>query len=822
MKISYNWLKEHVNIDLAPEEIAERLTDTGLEVEGFEKIETIPGGLAGVVVGEVVTCHKHPDADKLSVTTVNVGGERLLPIVCGAPNVQAGQKVLVATTGTTLHTADGKSFEIKKAKIRGEVSEGMICAEDELGLGESHEGIMVLPPQVAVGMPAQEYFDITDDYVFEIGLTPNRNDAMSHVGVARDLIAAHNHKHPHEEPKRLFTACTDSFKVENETLNIEIQVDDPDACPRYSGVTMTNVKVQPSPDWLKNYLLAIGLRPINNLVDISNFVLHETGHPTHFFDADKIAGKKIIVKKLPAGTKFTTLDETERTLSENDLMICDANGGMCMAGIFGGIDSGVTEQTRNIFIESAFFDPKTIRKTARLHAMNTDSSFRFERGVDPNATLYVLRRAALLVKELAGGEVSSQVKDFYPEPVEPLQIPVTYKNIDRLIGISIEHDHIRDILTFLGMEIISHDADGFTVEVPTYRSEVTREADIIEEVLRIYGYNNIPFPDQLRVSLSAVPQPDREQIQELTGNFLSDNGFMEIINNSLTRATYSARFDFIKETSEVKINNPLSNDLGVMRQTLLLSGLESVLYNLNHKNQDLKFYEFGKIYLQNPETQSKDVTKKYNEQQHLALFVTGQLYPENWHVQQQPVDAYLLRSYVEGILRRLNIPVDNLAASPATAIYFETGLQLESNGRRVVEFGKISRSVLQHFDIRQPVFYADFDWELVLGLIKNNKISYQPVSKFPEVRRDLALLVDESITFAELRKIALDTERNILRHVGLFDVYEGEKIPKGKKSYAISFALQDDRRTLTDKIIDKTMNRIADALKQKTGAELRK
>lgn len=822
MKISYNWLKEHVNIDLAPEEIAEILTDTGLEVEGFEKIETIPGGLAGVVVGEVVTCHKHPDADKLSVTTVNVGGERLLPIVCGAPNVQAGQKVLVATTGTTLHTADGKSFEIKKAKIRGEVSEGMICAEDELGLGESHEGIMVLPPQVAVGMPAQEYFDITDDYVFEIGLTPNRNDAMSHVGVARDLIAAHNHKHPHEEPKRLFTACTDSFKVENETLNIEIQVDDPVACPRYSGVTMTNVKVQPSPDWLKNYLLAIGLRPINNLVDISNFVLHETGHPTHFFDADKIAGKKIIVKKLPAGTKFTTLDETERTLSENDLMICDANGGMCMAGIFGGIDSGVTEQTRNIFIESAFFDPKTIRKTARLHAMNTDSSFRFERGVDPNATLYVLRRAALLVKELAGGEVSSQVKDFYPEPVEPLQIPVTYKNIDRLIGISIEHDRIRDILTFLGMEIISHDADGFTVEVPTYRSEVTREADIIEEVLRIYGYNNIPFPDQLRVSLSAVPQPDREQIQELTGNFLSDNGFMEIINNSLTRATYSARFDFIKETSEVKINNPLSNDLGVMRQTLLLSGLESVLYNLNHKNQDLKFYEFGKIYLQNPETQSKDVTKKYNEQQHLALFITGQLYPENWHVQQQPVDAYLLRSYVEGILRRLNIPVDNLAASPATAIYFETGLQLESNGRRVVEFGKISRSVLQHFDIRQPVFYADFDWELVLGLIKNNKISYQPVSKFPEVRRDLALLVDESITFAELRKIALDTERNILRHVGLFDVYEGEKIPKGKKSYAISFALQDDRRTLTDKIIDKTMNRIADALKQKTGAELRK
>ena len=822
MKISYNWLKEHVNIDLAPEEIAEILTDTGLEVEGFEKIETIPGGLAGVVVGEVVTCHKHPDADKLSVTTVNVGGERLLPIVCGAPNVQAGQKVLVATTGTTLHTSDGKSFEIKKAKIRGEVSEGMICAEDELGLGESHEGIMVLPPEAAVGTPAQEYFDITDDYVFEIGLTPNRNDAMSHVGVARDLIAALNHMHPHEEPRRLFTACTDSFKVENESLNIEIQVDDPEACPRYSGVTMTNVKVQPSPDWLKNYLLAIGLRPINNLVDISNFVLHETGHPTHFFDADKIAGKKVIVKKLPAGTKFITLDEMERTLSENDLMICNANGGMCMAGIYGGIDSGVTEQTRNIFIESAFFDPKTIRKTARLHAMNTDSSFRFERGVDPNATLYVLRRAALLVKELAGGEVSSQVKDFYPEPVEPLQIPVTYKNIDRLIGISIEHDRIRDILTFLAMEIISHDADGFTVEVPTYRSEVTREADIIEEVLRIYGYNNIPFPDQLRVSLSAVPQPDREHIQELTGNFLSDNGFMEIINNSLTRAAYSARFDFIKETSEVKINNPLSNDLGVMRQTLLLSGLESVLYNLNHKNQDLKFYEFGKIYLQNPETQSKDVTKKYNEQQHLALFITGQLYPENWHAQQQPVDAYLLRSYVEGILRRLNIPVDNLAASPATATYFETGLQLESNGRRVAEFGKINRSVLQHFDIRQPVFYADFDWELVLGLIKNNKISYQPVSKFPEVRRDLALLVDESVTFAELRKIALDTEKNILRHVGLFDVYEGEKIPKGKKSYAMSFALQDDRRTLTDKIIDKTMNRIADALKQKTGAELRK
>lgn len=822
MKISYNWLKEHVSVDLAPEEIAEILTNTGLEVESFEKIETIPGGLAGVVVGEVMTCHKHPDADKLSVTTVNIGGERVLPIVCGAPNVQAGQKVLVATTGTTLHTSDGKSFEIKKAKIRGEASEGMICAEDELGLGESHEGIMVLPAEIVVGTPAKEYFNITDDYVFEIGLTPNRNDAMSHVGVARDLIAALNHMHPHEDPKQLFTACTDSFKVENENLNIEIQVDDPEACPRYSGVTMTNVKVQPSPDWLKNYLLAIGLRPINNLVDISNFVLHETGHPTHFFDADKIAGKKVIVKKLPAGTKFTTLDEVERTLSENDLMICDANGGMCMAGIYGGIHSGVTEQTRNIFIESAFFDPKTIRKTARLHAMNTDSSFRFERGVDPNATLYVLRRAALLVKELAGGEVSSQVKDFYPEPVKPLQIPVTYRNIDRLIGISIEHDRIRDILTFLGMEIISHDAEGFTVEVPTFKAEVTREADVIEEVLRIYGYNNIPFPEQLRASLSSVPLPDREYIQELTGNFLSDNGFREIINNSLTRAAYSAQFDFIKEASEVKINNPLSNDLGVMRQTLLLSGLESVLYNLNHKNQHLKFYEFGKIYLQNPEAQSKDVTKKYNEQLRLALFITGQAQPENWHAQQQPVDVYLLRSYVEGILRRLNISPDSLTAMPASATWFETGLQLESNGRRVVEFGKINRSVLQHFDIRQPVFYAEFDWELMLGLHKNNKINYQPVAKFPEVRRDLALLVDENVTFAELRKIALDTERNILQHVGLFDVYEGEKIPKGKKSYALSFALQDDRRTLTDKIIDKTMNRIADALKQKTGAELRK
>jgi phenylalanyl-tRNA synthetase beta chain len=822
MKISYNWLREHVSINLAPEEIAEILTNTGLEVESFEKIETIPGGLAGVVVGEVITCHKHPDADKLSVTTVNVGGERLLPIVCGAPNVQAGQKVLVATTGTTLHTIDGKSFEIKKAKIRGEVSEGMICAEDELGLGESHEGIMVLPPETATGTPAKEYFGITDDYVFEIGLTPNRNDAMSHVGVARDLIAALNHMHPHEAPRQLITACTDSFVVENENLDIEIQVEDPEACPRYSGVTMTNVKVRPSPDWLKNYLLAIGLRPINNLVDISNFVLHETGHPTHFFDADKIAGKKVIVKKLPAGTEFTTLDAIEHTLSENDLMICDANGGMCMAGIYGGIDSGVTEQTRNIFIESAFFDPKTIRKTARLHAMNTDSSFRFERGVDPNATLYVLRRAALLIKELAGGQVSSQVKDFYPRPVKPLHIPVMYKNIDRLIGISINHDRLRDILIFLGMEIISHDPAGFTVEVPTYRSEVTRQADIIEEVLRIYGYNNIPFPGQLRASLSSVPHPDREYIQELTGNFLSDNGFIEIINNSLTRTAYSAQFDFINEASVVKINNPLSNDLGVMRQTLLLSGMESIIYNLNHKNQNLKFYEFGKIYHQNPQTQSKDVIKKYSEQMHLALFITGQAQPENWHAQQQPVDVYLLRSFVEGILRRLNVSPDSLAATSASATYFETGLQLESYGRPVVEFGEIKRSVLQHFDIRQPVFYANLDWELILGLHKNNKINYQPVSKFPEVRRDLALLIDENVTFAELRKIALDTERNILQHVGLFDVYEGEKIPEGKKSYALSFILQDNHRTLTDRIIDKTMTRIADALKQKTGAELRK
>ncbi len=824
MKISYSWLKEYVNVDLSPEKIAEILTDTGLEVEGLEKIETIKGGLHGVVIGKVLTCKKHPDADRLSVTTVDIGDGVVLPIVCGAPNVDAGQKVVVATPGTTLYNGD-ESFEIKKAKIRGEVSQGMICAEDELGLGESHEGIMVLPEDAEVGMPAREYFNVEEDYVFEIGLTPNRTDAMSHVGVARDLVAALNFMQngdPEKDPYKLVTACTDSFKVDNHNLPVEVVVEDPEACPRYTGVTMTNLEVKESPDWLKNRLLAIGLRPINNLVDISNYLLHATGQPTHFFDADKIEGNRVVVKKLPKGTKFTTLDDVERELSGEDLMICNAAEGMCIAGVFGGADSGVTENTKNIFIESAYFDPKTIRKTARFHGLNTDSSFRFERGADPNATAYVLRRAALLIKELAGGEISSEVVDVYPKPISNRKVDVLYKNVDRLIGKSIPRDRIKDILIWLGMEIISQDDDGLSVEVPTFKADVTREADVIEEILRIYGYNNIEFPDQLRSSLSFIEKPDRERVQNLVADFLSGNGFAEIMNNSLTKSAYAEKLDFLNKENDVNILNPLSNDLGVMRQSLMTSGLESIIYNLNRKNTDLKFYEFGNVYALDPsKAESKNILAKYDEAKHLALFVTGNAHPETWYEEVHPVDFYFLRFYVENILKRLHLDGENWQVTKFSDDLFETGLKYMHQNREVIRIGLIGRKVLKVFGIRQPVYAADLQWDILMQMMKQHQVAYTPVPKFPEVRRDLALVVDKNVEFAELQKLAFETEKNILRQVSLFDVYEGDKIEQGKKSYAMSFILQDERKTLTDKVIDKTMNKILKRFEKQVNAKLR-
>ena len=820
MKISYNWLKEYVHINLDAERVSEILTDTGLEVESLEKVETIKGGLRGVVIGEVKTCQKHPDADKLSVTTVDVGQGKILPVVCGAPNVAAGQKVVVATVGTTLYAGD-KAFEIKKAKIRGQVSEGMICAEDELGLGDSHDGIMVLPDDAEVGMEARDYFQIEEDYIFEIGLTPNRNDAMSHVGVARDLVAALNFQNPND-PYKVVTTCTDRFRVESNKLPIDVVVEDTEACPRYSGVTISNVKVQESPDWLKNRLLAIGLRPINNLVDISNFVLHETGHPTHFFDADKIKGNKIIIKKLPKGSKFVMLDEEERELSGDDLMICDGEeNGMCIAGVFGGIDSGVTEHTKNIFIESAYFDPKTVRKTAKHHGLNTDSSFRFERGTDPNATLYVMRRAALLVQELAGGEVSSEVQDVYPNPVKPWKIEVKYANVDRLIGKSIPHDRIQDILVFLGMLVLEDTNEKLVVEVPTFKGDVTREADVIEEILRIYGYNNVEIPDQVRSSLSYIEKPDREAVQDLVASFLSDNGFAEIINNSLTKSSYSEKFSFIKREEDVKIFNPLSSDLGVMRQTLLTSGLESIIYNLNRKSQDLRFYEFGNTYRQTSADPKKDVLERFSETMHLSLFLTGNVNRESWYEPVKQGDVFFLKFWVHNILKKLKIDERMFMTEEISDEVYATGIKMTWNGKEAIVYGQLKGKILSSFEIEQPVFWADFNWELILEILKGHKLSYKPVPRFPAVRRDLALLVNSSVEFAELKKLAFDAEKKLLKSVNLFDVYEGKNIEKGKKSYALSFILQDENKTLTDKIIDKTMKKLTHTYQHKIGATLR-
>lgn len=820
MKISYNWLRDYVHTDISPEKIGQLLTNTGLEVESIEKIETIKGGLQGVVIGEVKTCYKHPDADKLSVTTVDVGNGIILPIVCGAPNVAAGQKVVVATVGTMLYSGD-QPFEIKKAKIRGQVSEGMICAEDEIGIGDSHAGIMVLPNEAVVGTPAKEYFDIEEDYVFEIGLTPNRTDAMSHIGVARDLVTALN-LHEFNEPVSLRKPCVDSFSVDNITRPFEIVIEDPKACPRYTGLTVTDVEVKESPDWLKNRLLAIGLRPINNLVDISNYVLHETGHPTHFFDADKVKGDKIVIKMLPAGTKFRTLDETDRALSGNDLMICNADEGMCIAGVFGGFDSGVTSETKNVFIESAYFDPKSIRKTARFHGLSTDSSFRFERGADPEATVYALKRCAMLIKQLAGGAISSEVTDVYPYPIKKCKIELKYKNADRLIGKQIDRDTIKDILIWLGIEIESEDEHGLMVEIPTYKADVKLEADLIEEILRIYGYNNVEIPDQLRSSLSYIEKPDREKVQNLVADYLSGNGFLEIMNNSLTKASYSETLDFLNAENNVQLANPLSADLGVMRQTLLTSGLESIVYNLNRKNSDLKFYEFGKTYLKNPQHAGHDnILKKYQETMYLSVFVTGNDKNESWYASQGTTDFYLLKGFVFNVLKKLNIQQNEFTASSLANEIFGSGLQYEINNKVAIQIGVLHKKLLHKFDIKQEIFWANINWDLMLQLLKKHKVSYKEVSKYPEVRRDLALLLDNEVTFETLEKIAFDAEKNILKSVNLFDVYEGENLEKGKKSYALSFVLLDETKTLTDKIIDKTMQKIIKAFEMRVNAKLR-
>tara|TARA_B110000914_G_scaffold97023_1_gene85268 strand:- start:192 stop:2618 length:2427 start_codon:yes stop_codon:yes gene_type:complete len=806
MKISLNWLQQYIKLDLEVNQISEFLTDTGLEVEGIEEIESIKGGLKGIVIGEVVTCQQHPNADRLKVTTVNIG-ESVLDIVCGAPNVAAGQKVLVATIGTVLYDGE-ESFKIKKGKIRGEVSMGMICAEDELGLGSSHDGIMVLPNEVEVGTLASDYFKIENDTVFEIGLTPNRSDAMGHFGVARDLKTVLNHNGSELE---MCLPTLKHFKTDNINLSISVEVENSELCPRYSGVSISGIKIEPSPEWLKNRLKSIGIESKNNIVDVTNFVLHETGQPLHAFDAKKITGNKIVVKTLREKTKFSTLDELERDLSAEDLMICNEKEGMCLAGVFGGLDSGVSDSTTSIFLESAYFNPVSVRKTAKRHHLSTDSSFRFERGCDPNMTLYALKRAALLIQEIAGGEISSEIVDIYPNEIKHFELELTYKKLDSLIGEKIEREAVKSILTDLEIEVVSETQTGLSLKVPPFRADVQREVDVIEEVLRIYGFNTVKIPSKLNTSISHSDEVNPEQIRNITSDLLSSNGFSEIMNNSLTKESYIHLISELNEQENVKILNPLSQDLNVMRQSLLFSGLENISYNINRKNQDLKLYEFGKTY--------HKVEGENQEKEHLMLLLTGKVNSENWNTTKDKTDFFVMKEKVEHILFRLGIT--KIKSEEISTYGFSEGLMYKHKKNRLVCFGKVDKKITKSFGIKQELYYADFNWDLILNLVLNTKIKYSEVSKFPSVKRDLSLLIDKEVTFKELNTIAKQTETKILKSVNLFDVYVGDKLPEGKKSYALSFILEDNTKTLTDKYIDKVMNKLISSYETKLGAEVR-
>ncbi len=821
MKVSLNWLKDYLNIEESPEKVAEWLTDCGLEVEGLEKTESIKGGLKGVVIGEVLTCEKHPDADRLSLTTVDIGTE-VVPVVCGAPNVAKGQKVVVATVGSTLFTHSGESFEIKKAKIRGQESMGMICAEDELGLSDNHDGIMVLDTDARPGSPAADFFKIETDYCIEIGLTPNRIDAASHLGVARDLAAVMAHLKP-GKTTGIKKPDISRFSIDDTSTPIEIIIEDPEACPRYAGLCISGVTVQESPDWLKNRLKIIGLKPINNLVDITNFVLHETGQPLHAFDYDKITGNKVVVRKSPKDTPFITLDEEEIKLTGDDLMICNTEDPMCMGGILGGIDSGVTEATQNIFLESAYFNPANIRRSSKHHAINTDASFRFERGADPQMTLFALKRAALLIKEIAGGKISSEVLDVYPGPVHPWQIDFRYETADRLIGKVIGRDEIKNILTSLEMVIKKETPDGLLLEVPPFKVDVTREADVVEEILRIYGYNNVELPERLHSSIVSTPRPDKEKIQNIASDMLSSRGFVEIMNNSLTKASYY-NSDLFDEKSIVRILNPLSQDLGVMRRTLFFGGMETVAWNQNRRVHDLKIFEFGKVYEREPEKKKArpDKLPGYREQRVLDIFMTGNLQSESWNLPQKPVSLFDLKAEVIHLLKRMNIPMEDASLQEIHSEGFlETGLRYTMNGKLLLEVGEVARKYLKSFDLKQEVFYATISWELVLQLLDRKPIVFKEIPRFPEVRRDLALLLAKDVRFEDINALARRTERRLLRNVRLFDIYTDEKMGSDVKSYAVSFTLQDEAKTLTDKEIDGVMGKITATLQKELNAAIR-
>jgi phenylalanyl-tRNA synthetase beta chain len=809
MRISYNWLKQFIKIDWKSDETAALLTDLGLEVEVVEAFESVTGGLKGIVVGHVLTCEKHPDADKLKITTVDLGdGNEPVQIVCGANNVAVGQKVPVATIGTKLYDKDGNAFEIKKGKIRGQESHGMICAEDEIGLGTSHDGIMVLSDDLQPGTPVSKVFNIEVDEVFEIGLTPNRADAMSHMGVARDLKAGLLQSNVTTE---FITPSVSKFKVDKRTLKIDVKVEDAKLAPRYAGVTISGITVKPSPSWLQNRLKAIGLTPKNNIVDVTNYVLHELGQPLHAFDANKISGNKIIVKTVAAGTKFTTLDGIERALHEEDLMICDESGPICMAGVFGGANSGVTETTTNIFLESAYFNPVSIRKTAKRHTLSTDASFRFERGIDPQITDYALKRAALLIQEVAGGEITSDLIDIYPKKIEDFNVFLSFEKVNKLIGEELKKETIKNILASLDIKINSISDAGLGLNIPPYRVDVQREVDVIEEILRVYGYNNIKIPNKINASVSNSSRTEEFKVQNIIANQLCSLGFNEMMANSLTTSNYVAYSEQILSNETVTMLNPLSNDLSVMRQSLLFSALEAVSYNINRRNSDLKLFEFGKTY--------HSIEENYTEKKHLTITMSGNASSESWNLAQKPTDFFLFKGYITAVLSKLNIDT-KVKTVPVSQDVFAEGIGFAIGNEVIVEFGTIKKSVLKQFDIKQDVFYGDLNWDAIQKYV-SNKIKVVDIPKFPEVRRDLALLVSQSVTFEELYVVAKQTEKSLLKNINLFDVYEGKNLPEGKKSYALSFVLQDTSNTLTDVQIDKIMNKLQSNFETKFEAVLR-
>ncbi len=813
MKVSLNWLKDYIEINNTPEEISEILTAIGLEVEGMEEVESVKGGLRGVVVGHVTACSQHPNADRLSLSKVDVGAEEELQIVCGAPNVAQGQKVLVATIGTVLYDKEDNDFKIKKGKIRGETSEGMICAEDELGLGESHDGIMVLPEDTTIGQLASDYFQLETDTVYEIGLTPNRSDATNHIGVAKDLAAAL--KINKQQKGEVKVPSVEVFKVDNNNGTLDVSVENTEACPRYAGVSIQGIKVGESPDWLKNRLNAIGVRPINNIVDITNFVLHEFGQPLHAFDQDKIKGRKIVVKTLPENTPFLSLDEVERKLSAEDLMICDGeSNGMCIGGVFGGISSGVTDQTENIFLESAHFNARWIRRSSTRHLLRTDAAMCFEKGSDPNVSVLALKRAALLIQELAGGTIASEIVDIYPNKVEPNEVEVSYKNVSRLIGVDIPAEEVHAILEAMEMEIVSKNDSHFTVAVPTNKVDVTREADVIEEILRIYGFDRVPVSDQIRSAVIISDKPDRQDMRNEAAALLSARGYNEIMALSLTQSKYFEEVYPIPNEQLVFVNNTSNIHLDVMRPHMMIGGLEAVLHNQNRQNADLKLYEYGKTYIK--------AGDDFKEQEHLSIWLSGQQYAENWlNTEKKEVNYYSIKLMVNQLLQRFGLT--KLQQTALKDGIFTYGMRLHRGEQTIVEFGKLKSTILKKIGIKKDVYYADFNWDAVMKALKKHKIGFEAITKYPSVRRDLALVIEKNIKFDAIEKVARKAGKKLLKAVNLFDVYENEEqLGLGKKSYAVSFTFEDKEKTLRDKDIDKIMQQLINQYEKDLGATIRR